>query len=158
MKLKRSSITQVLQHLVLYVCGHVHLLFEPPTYSLSLRVSSREACAAIACMDAAATHYLGSRSPGSWRGERHPTPPRPLPRPGTLFWTPWRGRTWSSGSSLAFGVDLIWNLQPLPAVAETGAWSQMCPTKKKVHVDPGWTETIILKSHFTVKIIVTTFL
>lgn len=86
----------------------------------SLCVSYRETCAAIACMDAAATHYLGSRSQGSWRGEQHPTPPRPLPQPDTLFSTPCRGRTWSRRSTEAPRVDLICRHFSLVT---------MCPTK-----------------------------
>lgn len=83
----------------------------PPTASLC--VSYRETCAAIACMDAAATHYLGFRSQGSWRGERHPTPPRPLPQPDTPLSTPCRGRTWSRRRTVASQSRFISDLQTL---------------------------------------------
>lgn len=99
---------QVLQHCVLYVRMWPFSPFVRASHPQpSLCVSYREVCAAIVCMDAAATHYPGSRSLGSWRGERHPTPPRPFPQPATLFWTPCRGRTWSSRRSLASRVDLL---------------------------------------------------
>lgn len=99
---------QVLQHCVLYVHMWPFSPFVRASHPQpSLCVSYREACAAIVCMDAAATHYLGSRSLGSWRGERHPTPPRPFPQPATLFCTPCRGRTWSSRRRLASRVDSL---------------------------------------------------
>lgn len=91
----------------------------------SLCVSYRETCAAIACMDAAATHYLGFRSRGSWRGERHPTPPRPLPRPDTPLSTPCRGRTWSRRRTMAPRRRFnFWS-------ADTSAWSQRVQQRRK---------------------------
>lgn len=92
----------------------------------SLCVSYRETCAAIACMDAAATHYLGFRSQGSWRGERHPTPPRPLPQPDTPFSTPCRGRTWSRRRT----------------VASPQSRFNFC----SAHFDPGWTQCIMINN------------
>lgn len=85
----------------------------------SLCVSYREVCGAIACTDAAAIRYLGSRSPGSWREEQHPTPPPPPPppRPDTLPWPPCRGRTWSRRTAARL---FSWPPQ-LPALQRTGA-------------------------------------
>lgn len=124
----------------------------PPVVSLS--VSYRGVCGATACMDAAATRYLGSRSPESWKDERHPTPP-PHPPPDTPSWLPCRGRTWFSHIQALLspglylrqplqgpGVDFNHTssgLQPLLVTSQISAGTQCVSEEEKSSL--GWKVT-----------------